>query len=73
MRKSLLLLFLLLTFNGSLFSQNEEVIKINGVGIMPVNSGPAIGNGEYYVFNVAMYGQTTRDGEVRGTVFEYTY
>lgn len=40
---------------------------------MPVNSGPAIGNGEYYVFNVAMYGQTTRDGEVRGTVFEYTY
>ncbi len=46
---------------------------INGVGIMPENSGPAIGNGEYYVFNVAMYGQTTRDGEVRGTVFEYTY
>ena len=28
MRKSLLLLFLLLTFNCSLFSQNEEVIKI---------------------------------------------
>lgn len=28
MRKSLLLLFLLLTFSSSLFSQNEEVIKI---------------------------------------------
>ncbi len=46
---------------------------VNGIGIMPVNSGPAIGNGVYYVFNVAMYGQTKRDDEVRGTVLEYTY
>lgn len=43
----------------------------NGLGIMPVNSGPAVGNGEYYVYGVSMYGLTLRDNEIRGVRFDY--
>ena len=38
MRKSLLLLLLLLTFNCSLFSQNDEVIKIRLIDIVENNT-----------------------------------
>lgn len=43
----------------------------NGLGIMPVNSGSAVGNGEYYVYGVSMYGLTLRDNEIRGVRFDY--
>ena len=36
-----------------------------------MNSGPAVGNGEYYVYGVSMYGLTLRDNEIRGVRFDY--